>query len=172
MKRLVGVLCIYFFVFTSNAQTKEDLIEINKTWEKFYNAFEYLDYSLMAEIHSKDLIRISGGQSIVDYESYINNYKRRFQQNKDAGISYNISLRFFERINNKTTASERGVYQLIVNKGKPEEQKYYGQFHVILKKVNDKWYITMDYDSSEGNTIDEEDYLRAHAIEDISAFLN
>ena len=34
-------------------------------------------------------------------------------------------------INNKTTASERGIYQLTVNKGKPEEQKYYGQFHVI-----------------------------------------
>lgn len=171
MKNISLIILLLSFSAVVNSQSKDNLIAINQTWDKFYKAFENLDHSLMAEIHSKDLVRISGGRNILNYETYINNYKARFQQNKESGITYNISLRFFERINTNETASERGVYQLTVNKGQPSEQNYYGQFHVIFKKINDKWLITMDYDSSEGNTINKDNYLKASAIDDFNNFV-
>ena len=90
----------------------------------------------MAEIHSEDLIRISGGKRISDYETYINNYKRRFEDKKKKGETNEISLRFFERINNDSIASERGIYKLVRNKNRLDEKTYYGQFHVIFKKEN------------------------------------
>ena len=125
----------------------------------------------MAEIHSKDLIRISGGQRISNYESYINRYKSNFAYSKENGITNNISLRFFERINNDSIASERGIYQLIRNKGKADAQSYYGQFHVLFKKEQGEWKILMDYDSTEGNTIDEKDFQEASEINDFKNFI-
>ncbi|WP_299123604.1 nuclear transport factor 2 family protein [uncultured Winogradskyella sp.] len=168
-------LTILFFALSinlSSAQSLDNLKAINSVWSKFYKAFETLDYTLMAEIHSKDLVRISGGKRIINYTTYINNYKAGFKRDKESNQSQSISLRFFERINNDSAASERGIYKLVRNKGTENEQAYYGQFHVLFKKTNGEWKITMDYDSSEGETIGEEDYKKAFAIDDFDKFLN
>lgn len=173
MLKKYTTLLLFLFALTSqgNSQTLNDIKEINEVWNKFYEAFDDLDYTLMAEIHSKRLIRISGGKRITDYENYIDSYKIRFQKSKKNKNTNNISLRFFERIRNDSIASERGIYKLIANKGKQNERTYYGQFHVILTKENGIWKILMDYDSNEANTIDEKDYAKAHGINDFDAFI-
>ena len=167
------ILSVLFLLVTSvvTSQSEENLKAINKVWAKFYQAFETLDHQPMAEIHSKDLVRISGGKNIRDYDSYINNYKMSYQYFKSNGISNNISLRFFERINNETVASERGVYRLEQIKD-GESKFYYGQFHVLFKKEEGEWKILMDYDSSESDTIDGEDFEKAHAIDNFGPFVN
>ena len=68
MKRLIFLPVLLILVTTGNAQTKDNFEHINKTWSKFHKAFETLDYRLMAEIHSEDLVRISGGKRISDYQ--------------------------------------------------------------------------------------------------------
>ena len=93
----------------------------------------------------------------------------KFYQTKQSNI---IALRFFERITSSSVSSERGVYKLTRNPNTEKEQHFYGQFHVIMKKIGDKWIITMDYDSSESNTIDAEDFNKAYAIDDLEKYLN
>jgi len=171
IKHLVFLLFLLVFPHKSNSQSVTNLEEINKVWFTFYQAFDSLDYKQMAVIHSKELIRISGGKNIIDYETYINNYKSKFRKSKEAGQTSEISLRFFERINNDSIASERGIYKLIRNKNKAHEQTYYGQFHVILKTENGIWKIFMDYDSDEGNSITEKQYLEALGITDFQKFI-
>ncbi|WP_282043159.1 nuclear transport factor 2 family protein [Winogradskyella flava] len=152
------------------SQNTDQLKAINMVWAKFYKAFETLDYTLMGEIHSKDLVRVSGGNRILDYDTYINNYKTGFERDKKAGQTSDISLRFFERLCDGNTSSERGIYKLVRNKDTDNEQSYYGQFHVIMKKLDGEWKITMDYDSSESDTIGEDDYNKAFAIDDFDKF--
>lgn len=172
MKLKISLLIIICFLCTHTvkAQKTLNLKDINTVWAKFYKAFETLDYTLMAEIHSEDLVRVSGGRRILDYDTYIANYKASYKRDKDANQTSHISLRFFERINNDSTASERGIYKLVRNKGTNKEQAYYGQFHVLFKKIDGEWKITTDYDSSEGGTIDEDDYKKAYAIDDFTNF--
>jgi len=170
-KSMFFILFITIFSNYGITQTTNNLKEINEVWYKFHQAFDSLDYKLMAEIHSEDLIRISGGRRISDYETYINNYKKRFADQKKKGETNEISLRFFERINNDSIASERGIYKLIRNKNRHDEKAYYGQFHVIMMKENGTWKIFMDYDSNESNTIGEDDYAKARGIEEIDKFV-
>lgn len=170
-KRLL--VCILFFIAFANnnySQSIENLKEINLVWSKFYQAFETLDHTLMAEIHSKDLVRISGGKQIRDYDTCINRYKSNFDYAKRSDVTNDVSLRFFERINNDSIASDRGIYRLIRNKNKTDEQTYYGQFHVLFKKEDGEWKILMDYDSTEGNTIGEKNYQSAYDINDYKPF--
>lgn len=173
MKKIMTTILMLSILFSVSvtAQSKENLKAINTVWAKFYEAFETLDHTLMAEIHSKDLVRISGGRNIIDYNTYINNYKIGFERDKEAGNTSNIELSFFERINNNSTASERGVYKLTRNKGTEKEQSYYGQFHVIFKKSDGIWKITMDYDSSESGTIGEDDFEKAFPIDSLEEFV-
>ncbi|RIA09164.1 uncharacterized protein DUF4440 [Flavobacteriaceae bacterium MAR_2010_72] len=161
---LIGTSALTF------GQSLTTLKEINGTWETFALAFDTLDGQLFADIHSKDLIRVSGGQRITDYDAYINNNITRFQNDKTNGVTNTIAFRFFERIHNDSVASERGIYKL-VRIANGASQTYYGQFHVLFKKVDEKWLIIMDYDSTEGDTIGEDDFIKAHAIDDFDSFV-
>ena len=164
---------LFLVVFTnqSKSQSLNNIKEINKVWGKFYQAFDSLDYQLMSEIHSKKLVRISGGKKITDYETYINNYKTRFKKAQKNNISNNISLRFFERINNDSIASERGIYKLVRIENQENKQIYYGQFHVLFIKEDNMWKILMDYDSNESNSIGEKDYIKAYGINEFDKFI-
>jgi len=165
---VIGIICIS----TTKAQIKEDLEAVNtQVWSKFYSAFETLNAEHMADIHADDLVRVSGGSNIQDYDTYINNYRNNYKRLKAQGGKRNIALRFFERLNNGNVASERGIYQLTVNKGMQDEQSYYGQFHVILKKRDGRWKITLDYDSNENNTVGESQFLAAHALDNLEVFI-
>lgn len=170
-KLVLFTLFLVVFTHQGNSQSLNNLKEINEIWEKFYQAFDSLDYKPMAEIHSKTLVRISGGKRIMDYETYINSYKTRFKKAKENNTSNEISLRFFERVSNDFSASERGIYKLTITDDQGNKRTYYGQFHVVFKKEDGKWRILVDYDSNEENTIGEKDYVKAHAINELDKFI-
>ena len=152
-------------------QSSSPLKSINELWAKFYKAFETLDHALMAEIHSKDLIRISGGERILDYDTYISGYQQGFEYNKSMKETNRIELRFFERAYSDSIASDRGIYKLIRNEGSDKEQIHYGEFHVLFKMESEGWKILMDYDSNLGNDKGEERFMNAQAIDSIEYFL-
>ena len=111
------------------------------------------------------------GNTIRDYKTYIDGYNATFKNARKIGMSNTISLRFFERINNDSIASERGVYKLIRAEKDKDNLVYYGQFHVLFKKENNVWKILMDYDSNEKNTIGEQDYIKAYRIDAFDKFI-
>ncbi len=153
-------------IHTNYSQGANNFKDINTMWSKFAQAFDVLDYQSIAEIHTKDLIRIPGGNQLLDYDNYILTYKIDFEQAKKTKAKRAISFRFFERIHNDSIASEKGVYEVVMG-----NQTYYGKFHVLLKKENGDWKIFMDYDSNEGGTVGEKDFSEAIAITDLSKFV-
>lgn len=170
-KSIILILFLILFPNYSNSQSIENFEKINKVWDTFYQAFDSLDHQLMAKIHSIKLIRISGGKKISDYDTYITGYKNTFQKAREDKISNKISLRFFERIHNDSVASERGIYKLTRIKNEENIQHHYGQFHVLFAKENGTWKIIMDYDSTEGNSIGEKEYLNAHGVDELDPFI-
>jgi|GEM_PF-1268240 len=175
MKSFSLILALALFSLQIQAQQNEklheqNLEEINDVWGDFMKAFANNDYTLMAEIHSKKLIRIGGGNNIRDYKAYIDGYKETFENANAASTKNNIELRFFERISDAKTASERGIYKL-TRTTNGEEQSFYGEFHVLFKKKGGKWKIIMDYDNNNGGTVGEQEFLDAYDIDDFKPFL-
>ena len=154
----------------TSAQSIDVFKQINKdVWYRFYAAYDSLDHTISEEIHANDVMRIPANQSkIIDYKSYMDGIKKSFEQAREKNETRSISLRFFERLANDTLASERGIYKFTLNDGTKDEKNYYGQFHVLLVKRDGKWKILMDYDSNENNTIGEEEFMSAFAMEDLT----
>ena len=174
MRRPYLPFIFFFFAFLgSKAQTITELNRINEqVWLKYYRAFEQLDYNLLAEIHSSELTRIQAERKLIlNYEDYIGSFKTTFQQDKKDKTTRKMSLRFIERIVKNESASERGIYQLIVNNGTPDESVYYGQFYILHKKNDGVWKIVVGYDSTEKNTIGKDDYDAAFPIYDFRPFV-
>ena len=158
----------------STAQSIDVFKQINSdVWYRFYAAYDSLDYTISEAIHTSDVIRIPANQGeIIDYKSYMDGIKRSFEQAAEKGETRSIALRFFERLANDSIASERGIYRFTLNKGTTKERNYYGQFHVLLVKRGGKWKILMDYDSNENNTIGEEEFMSAYAMDNFSWIKN
>ncbi|MBT8375523.1 MAG: nuclear transport factor 2 family protein [Bacteroidia bacterium] len=170
MKPLFTLFIVFAFVLNVTSQTNQHLKDINVVWSEFYAAFEQLDHTKMTAIHHEDLIRISGGKRIRDYKSYMNSNRASFEALKAKNMSTKIELRFFERIANEKVSSERGIYKLTQSDGTSSPNHYYGQFHVIMEKIDGQWLITMDYDSNENNTIGEEAFMKAYTIDNFEPF--
>ena len=173
IKILVFIAFFVVAVIEVRANSIKRLQDINNDVHKqFYQAYDSLDYKLMESIHSKKLIRVPADRNtILNYEEYMKQDKNSFEHTKKNNGTLNIELRFFERLNNDSVASERGIYKFTINKGREDEQIYYGKFHVLLIKEDDTWKILMDYDSNENNTIGEEDFDNAYEMNNFEKFL-
>jgi len=173
IKILISITFLVVSINPVKAQSIKNLQDINnEVYSKFYQAFDSLDLSLMESIHSKKLIRVpADSKTILNYKDYMKEYIHIFEETKKHNGSLNISLRFFERLNNDSTASERGIYKFTINKDREDEQVYYAKFQVVLIKEDNTWKILMDYDSNENNTIGEEDFNKAHEMNDFEKFL-
>ena len=90
-KTIIAITFIVAFVSAGHSQSIENLKDINKVWDKFCQGFNALDHKLFAEVHSKELIRIAGGNTFFDYQTYISNYKKQFQTFEANNTTNNIS---------------------------------------------------------------------------------
>lgn len=154
------------------AQNNATLEAINKqVWVPYIQSFATLDAPLFKSVHAPEMVCIEAdAKTIKELGPYVEGYQQWFNAVKQSKGALQLTLRFFERIHTEHTASERGVYQMQMTDGKGEKSIFYGQFHILLKKKKKQWEIVMDYDSSVGNTIGEEDYLAAKALQDVSHF--
>ncbi len=174
MKYKILAIALLILPFQINAQSitkQSSLRSINNLWAKFYQAFETSDIQPFKQIHSKRLVRISGGKRLSDYKSYISGQTKRFKKARKQATSYQIELRFFERVADEKMASERGIYKLTVKRKDKETADYYGQFHVVLIKKKGTWKILVDYDSDEGDSIGIEQFNKAYSIDNLAPFI-
>lgn len=171
----VMLLCIY--VTTAKGEkadtlTREEKIaewkRINEqVWKPFSEAYLQLDAQRYLDLHAVDFLRIGDGR-ILTKQQYTEQQIRNFQRYKQQGITLAIDFRLVERIVNENFASERGIFCTIAHKGTPKEQRYYGKFHVIMRKEQSTWKITMDYDSDERGTINAKSFEEAFALEEFA----
>ena len=167
-------LYIFLLCSFSYAQSSiEDMKTINNNvWIPFEKAFNTFDNSIMREIHSPELIRLSASsQNIRDYVTYMNDNQNSFKKKILSNSKSDFTLRFTERINNDSIASEHGIYRLVSNLGKDNEYISYGKFHVLLKKEVNKWKIIFDYDSDENKTIGLKQFNEAFEKADFVKFI-
>lgn len=162
-------LCFFGRTWGQNPTTPAFLKEINEQiWQPFSEAYVTNNAQQYIGLHSKDFIRTTGGswKGISDWQSFQKNTLRSFA-NQKPNERNKISFRFLERITDGQKASERGIYQVI----RSDEKggiigAFYGKFHVFMRKENNRWKILIDYDSDEGNTINESTFKAAFAIDD------
>ena len=138
----------------------------DQVWKPFISTYNNRDTHGFMAIHSKDVVRSPrDAKMVLNWNEYYEQQKRGDDQGKTSGNKRELGLRFTERIANENQAMEVGIYKVIITEKARNIRTFYGRFHVALRKENGIWKILVDTDTSEGNTIDEQDYLQAHPME-------
>lgn len=157
---------------TPSRQNPALLAELNRDiWTPFSEAYADGTHEPYLALHAPDFIRVEGGRkNIRNLAEYSTVVRRTFEGWADREEKAGISFRFFERIVRGDLASERGVFELVLADNDGNVERFYGQFHVIARKIEGRWRILVDYDSDENGTIDRADFLAAAAEDDFKRF--
>jgi ketosteroid isomerase-like protein len=138
----------------------------DQVWKPFISAYNNRDTDGFMAVHSKDVVRSPRDANMVlNWNEYFEQQKRGDDQGKTLGNKRQLDLRFTERIASENQALEVGIYKATITEKTGNIRTFYGRFHVALRKENGIWKILVDTDSSEGSSIDAQDYLRARSIE-------
>lgn len=156
-------LLLFFLSLNLFAQTNIQKLhtEINQSvWKPFQKAFETLDGEALNAIYAEEVLRVTP-KGIDTGNNFKAGNLKRFKQNKLDGDSIALDFWFDSRHTNTTTSYEVGFYRISTKDREGVTTHNYGQFHIVLKKIDGKWRITQDWDTDvlNGNPIDKTDFV-------------
>ena len=167
MMRYIFVFLALGLSFYVKAQSVESLQkEIDQfVWKPFKNAFETIDGIALNSIYADEVLRVTP-DGIDTNNTFKSKNLERFIQNKKDGVSITLDFWFDSRHTNKTTSYEVGFFRIGFTSIEGKTNYSYGQFHIVLKKINGTWKITQDWDTAtiNGETIGAEDFEKQRPI--------
>lgn len=160
MRNLVFIL-VLGMTLSGNAQSVEELqneIDI-QVWRPFKNAFETLDGEALNATYAEQVLRATP-DGLDTQNAFKPKNLERFKQNKKDGVSIALDFWFDSRRTNSDTSYEVGFYRIGFTDEKGSTDFVYGQFHIVLKKIDGQWKITQDWDTTtiNGKAITAEDF--------------
>ncbi|MEM8928307.1 MAG: hypothetical protein AAGC45_08885 [Bacteroidota bacterium] len=143
------------------AQSIEELqSEIDtQVWKPFKKAFEHLDAKALNSIYADQVLRVTPAG--IDTENAFRKKNiERFEERRNEGIAIALDFWFDSRHTNANTSYEVGFYRIGFSSVGGKDDFVYGQFHIVLQKLNGVWKITQDWDTTtlHGKAISAEDF--------------
>lgn len=173
-KNIIVLSILFYYKSFIYGQDSSIFRQLNaQVWEKFEEAFRTNNVSLLNSLHTLETVRIPAeSKTIITGKEYFDSQIKSFEWVKGNGYKTEMELRFIERINYSTNASEKGIFKFTVTEPDGEKRTYFGKFHILLCLVDDKWKIYMDYDSTENGTINEDSFAKAFDKRNFAPFLS
>ena len=168
--RTTIITLMTLFLLSSNLKAQSIQEEINEqVWKPFIEAYRTNDADMFNALHSEDLLRVSG-HGIQGGESYRNQNERIFASMQAKNKSMQIDFTFDQRMCIDDVAYEVGVFKITME-GPNGPREFYGQFHVVLRKIDGKWKIIQDWDGSQvlGITVGPEHFNSGRKMEEFIA---
>lgn len=133
----------------------------SQVWQTFIRTFGAYDGEGFNAIHTPDVLR-GNPESLSEGESYFRQNIDQSLKGQQSGRTRSIAFTFEHRVHSDLVAYEVGYYRVTVAKAGEVPQKFFGQFHVVLRKENGRWRIAQDWDAStiNGVPVSEEMFLR------------
>jgi len=157
----------FLFVLSGSCLAQNLQQEINEqVWKPFISSFNNRDAAGFLAVHSKQVVRSPlDSKIILTWDEYLKKQEEGNKISLDKGNTRSVYLRFTNRIAKDGTAIDIGIFKVIVNQPDGATRSVYGRFHVVMRKEQNIWKILVDMDSSEGNSIDETDFIAASPME-------
>lgn len=166
MRSICLLLILAVTSMTAQTDTKTIQKEIDQTvWKPFQKAFETLDGDALNATYATQVLRVTP-QGIDTQNAFKKGNVERFAENRKNGDAISLDFWFDSRKTNETTSYEVGFYRIGFTPKEKETQYSYGQFHIVLKKIQGQWKITQDWDTTTiaGNTISSKEFDKKESL--------
>ena len=164
MTRLVTGFLMLLVASVGVADSKVDAIQevVDGTvWKTFKSAFERLDGKALNSVHADEVLRVTPA-GLDTQGQFKRTNETRFEENIANGDRITLDFWFDSRHTDATTSYEVGFFRVGVTSASGDTNYFYGQFHIILRKIGDDWKIVQDWDTASigGRPITAADFNR------------
>ncbi|MFS4466465.1 hypothetical protein [Maribacter sp. 2210JD10-5] len=167
MRTKISILMLFCIV---GIYAQDDAVQFQKeidqtVWKPFQKAFETLNGDALNATYATEVLRVTPNGIDTDGSFKAENLKR-FVINKADGITIALDFWFDSRHTNKTTSYEVGFYRIAATDIEENTSYNYGQFHIVLKKINGEWKIIQDWDTNliNGEAIGADDFAKKEPL--------
>ncbi len=154
IRAMLGVLCLLLgpLVNAEVVLSAAETTAIHKTidrnvWKPFKDAFERLDGAGLNALYAEKVLRVTPSGIDTDNQFKQDN-KVRFAANIANGDRLALDFWFDSRHTNSTRSYDVGFYRMAITSTSGATQVFYGQFHIVLKKIAGEWKIAQDWDTA------------------------
>jgi len=156
---LIVAFLVVFNVKGQNVSVLQKEIDF-QVWRPFKEAFESMDGEMLNQLYAEDVLRVTPN-GIDTHGAFKKANVVRFKERKQSGSKIMLDFWFESRNTNEDTSYEVGVFKIVTISGE-NESTVYGQFHIVLKKIDDQWLITQDWDNVlvNGKQLGADDFAR------------
>ena len=133
-------------------------------WWPIRRAYSARDIDSLLRLYSPDVIRAGGpNREVLDFANFAAAGSAWFAQLTNDDTALQIDFRFTERLLDKDSASERGVFKVATTKPNEPSEIIYGRFHIFLRRI-ERWMIVVDYDSHDREPVSSHDFSAAQPV--------
>ncbi|GGI85181.1 YybH family protein [Shewanella gelidii] len=154
MRQLFFILIIVAslgFTATTHADNANVHDELNKTYQRFADAFSQLDIGLVEDVYAENACYIPAGQSneiTHGRQKIISIYETFFGKIKHKNAKIEVDFRVINRKIDGNSATDVGYYLIRFHPAKETEEpisEFAGKFVTVSSQNSDgKWYLTVD----------------------------
>lgn len=159
--KTIFTLTLIICTMSLQAQNIQDLQkEIDQSvWKPFQKAFETLDGEALNNTYAPQVLRVTP-QGIDTENAFKKGNIERFTTNLQNGDKIGLDFWFDSRKTNASASYEVGFYRISFTAEGGKTRYSYGQFHIVLEKIDGHWKITQDWDTTHiaGNPITQKDF--------------
>ena len=147
MKYIFFILLLFSSSLIAQIDPTSIQKEIDTTlWRSFQEAFESLDAVALNTLYADDVLRVT-----PDGIDTVNKFKERnlqsFEASRLSGTRIALDFWLDDRKTTEDTSYEVGFYRIGITPKDKETVYNYGQFHIVLKKIDGHWKIVQDWDT-------------------------
>ena len=166
MKKAILPIIFFLSTLTLSAQTEKDtqrLAELDAYWTQLSKTVKEGDYKGYGDMYHPDAVVIfaSGkNKSSMPIANALAGWKKGFDETKAGNRNDTAEFRFSQRIGNKTTAHETGIFRFTTRDASHKVTgTFIVHFEMLLVKKEGKWLGVMEYQKTNG-TKEEWDALK------------
>ena len=143
----------FFLVLLFSAHTvpAKDTVqtELDLMWDNMSKAVARGDIKAYRSMFHQDAVLVKGDTgSSYHIDKAFARWKQGFEDTKSGKIEANVTFRFSQRIHDKNTAHETGMYHYYSIDETGERKDYYVDLEALLVKKNDEWLVIMEFQKS------------------------
>lgn len=150
MTRLVlGPLMLFVAtvgVADSKVNATQEVID-GTVWKTFQSAFERLDGEALNSVYADAVLRVTPA-GLDTQGQFKRANETRFEENIANGDRIALDFWFDSRHTDATTSYDVGFYRVGVTSASGITTYFYGQFHIVLRKIGGHWKIVQDWDTA------------------------
>jgi len=145
MKKYLPVVLVLFLGLFSPIIAAAQIAELDAYWAEVTRTVTEGDFEGYAALYHPDAVLVFEGQgSTMPVAQALDGWKSGFESTLNGEMTAGVVFKFSQRLNDGTTAHEKGIFRYWYTPSGGEETVQYVHFEGLLVK-KDGWIMLMEY---------------------------